>query len=205
LNLKTFRKILTEDDLIKDYFSNVSRENQWTAIVYFLYEASYDFDMYKSSKIFKMFLNFFEGLFFNWTNESSYIVDAMALRILWDFSGFNVFKVLEEKEKQFIISNLEDKSRIEQYALHMKYSLLKCFMMMEDNERNIEDEIIDWIEKIGGHSSIRTRMKTTFLLKQSITFYLLLFFIIVSRKNNSRKLFAERILVLIFFNRKIKS
>jgi hypothetical protein len=149
LKLKTFGNLLTENVLIDTFFSNISRENQWTAAIFYLYDASYDLNAYKKSTIMDIVIAFFRESFFNWTNENSYIVDAMALRILWEFYGFNVLKIVEEKEKNTITLNRKFKSQIAQYALHIKYSFLKSFKMANYTEVNINEEITDWIEKIG--------------------------------------------------------
>jgi hypothetical protein len=150
LKSKKYGKELTEDVLIQDYFSKASDANQWTAAIFFLYEASLNYDKLKMQEIMKTFLVWFKEFFFNWTSETHYFVDAMALRIIWDVYGFNIFNVVDEKEKQLVRYDRESKKKIEEYAKNIKYSILRSFMMMkEDTEKTLEEETTAWLENIG--------------------------------------------------------
>jgi hypothetical protein len=151
IKLLQSEKELPFESLIKKYFASDDKSH-WIAVVFFLYGESIDYSSFNLKEILEKLACWFNIFFFNWKEETHYFVDAMALRIMWDAFGYNIFRVLEEKKRQLIKACEDEKIHIEKYCEKIKYATLRSFKMEESNEKTIDEMTIEWTEKIGENS-----------------------------------------------------
>jgi len=140
---------LSFEILLSNYFSQGSNDNQWTAVVFFLYESIPSYDNLDILQLATKFYTWFNCYFLDFHHPSNYFIDAMALRIIWDFFGVKVLSLLDRKEADLIEANEDHIEEISSYTKKVQYSFLRSFLMMANNTCVLEKEIEEWEAMIG--------------------------------------------------------
>jgi hypothetical protein len=119
---------------------------QWTTIVFLIYEGKQEYNYEEMKKLLESkFKSWFYHFFFNFNENQLFFVDAMALRILWDVFGMDVFSFIEERETRIVNSLQEEIApNVKKYGMKLKACFLKTFMLKDVSLDNIEDKKIEW-------------------------------------------------------------
>lgn len=155
----------TINKIISNYFLNLADSSHWTFAVYYLYSGFSDLQenlQVLNDTNLLVFINWFKQFFFDWNLEQFYFLDAMALRIIWEIFGVDIFGILDEfmkKELEIYKEELVVCQKISVYANKVKISFLRSFLFEITENDRIQQFIAEF--EIQGMLSINNFKKSS--------------------------------------------